>query len=111
MCFGGSSTGQITGFVARELNKNLGAGIMCLSGFAPNLKPIMDKLDAQDVIIAIDGCPASCVKKTLEMIGVTPNKYYDLVKDFGIAKEPKIDFSDENMNKVVDKIVNDIKEL
>ena len=110
VCFGGSSTGQMTGFIGRELNKNSGTGIMCLLGFAPNLKPIMDKLNAQEKIIAIDGCPIGCVKKTLEMINVTPDRYYDLVKDFGIEKEPKLDFDEEDMNKVVNKIINDIKE-
>ena len=111
VCFGGSSTGQMTGFIARELNKKAGAGIMCLSGVAPNLKPVMDKLNAQGAIIAIDGCPVGCVKKTLEMINVTPDRYYDLVTDFGIKKEPKIDFNEQEMNKVVDKILNDIKNL
>jgi len=111
VCFGGSSTGQMTGFIARELNKKSGAGIMCLLGFVPNLKPVMDKLNVQDIIIGIDGCPVGCVKKTLEMINVAPDRYYDLVKDFGIEKEPKLDFNEEEMNKVVDKIINDIKEL
>ncbi len=32
VCFGGSSTGQMTGFIARELNKKAGAGIMCVLG-------------------------------------------------------------------------------
>jgi len=83
---------------------------MCLPGVAPKLKPVMDKLNAQDTVIAIDGCPVGCVKKTLEMINVMPDRYYDLVTDFGIRKEPKIDFNEQEMNKVVDKIMNDIRE-
>lgn len=43
------------------------------------------------------------------MVNVTPNKYYDLVADFGIKKEPKMDFNEEEMNKVADKIMKDIK--
>jgi len=76
---------------------------------APNLKPAIDKLKARDIIIAIDGCPVGCVKKTHEIANVTPDKYYDLVADFGIKKEPKMDFNEEEMNKVVDKIMKDIK--
>jgi len=110
VCFGGSNTGQMTGFIARELNKKVGAGIMCPAGFAPDLKPVMDKLNAQDAIIAVDGCPVGCVKKTLEMIGMTPDRYYDLVGDFGIEKKPGLDFSEDDMKGVVGRIMSDIKE-
>ena len=68
-CSGASDVGAITDQAARKLNAE-GAGKMyCLAGIGGRVSGIMKTSEAACSILAIDGCPLSCAKRTLEEAG------------------------------------------
>lgn len=65
-CAGASYTGQMANKVAVELTKQGKGNIMCTTGIASNVPGIMKNTEGTDMIVAIDGCPLTCAKKSLE---------------------------------------------
>jgi len=84
-CSGGSDVGEITDRAARKLTKD-GAGKMyCLAGIGGRVSGIMASTEAAAAILAIDGCPLDCSRKTLEQAGFKGFLHLRL-SDLGIAK-------------------------
>lgn len=68
-CSGGSDVGALTDLAARKLTKD-GAGRMyCLAGIGGRVSGIMASTAGASRILAIDGCPLDCARKTLELAG------------------------------------------
>jgi uncharacterized metal-binding protein len=77
--------GEITDRAARKLTKD-GAGKMyCLAGIGGRVSGIMASTEAAAAILAIDGCPLDCSRKTLEQAGFKGFLHLRL-SDLGIAK-------------------------
>jgi len=65
-CSGAADVGKLSDLAARELTA-AGAGKMfCLAGIGGRVSGIMATTEAAQAILAIDGCPLDCAKKTLE---------------------------------------------
>lgn len=100
-CSGGSDVGALTDLAAREMTR-LGLGRMyCLAGVAGRVPDITENTQAAAAILAIDGCPKDCTKKTLELAGITKFAHLRL-SDLGFSKGAA-PASTENLAKVIAK--------
>lgn len=95
-CSGVADVGEIADRASRKLSK-LGIGKMfCAVGIGGKVQSIIDTTKEADELLAIDGCPLSCSKKTLELAGFNNIKQL-IVTDYGMKKgltevtEDKID--------------------
>lgn len=84
-CSGASDVGEIADRAGRKLTAD-GAGKMyCLAGIGGRVSGIMASTQAAGKILAIDGCPQDCARKTLEQAGFGAFQHMR-VTDLGMAK-------------------------
>lgn len=97
-CSGAADVGHISDLAARKLT-NEGAGKMfCLAGIGGRVSGIMETTKSAAAILAIDGCPLDCARKSLEEGGFKEFEHVRL-SDLGIEKG-KSPVSDELVGKV-----------
>jgi len=102
-CSGGSNVGQITNEAAKSLN-TLGKGKMyCLAGVGGNVSGIVESTKAAEKVVALDGCPVQCAKKTLNRAGFDLDVHV-IVTDLDIKKTYDFFMDIEEINKVVDEV-------
>ena len=75
--------------------------MFCLSGIGAHIPGMIESTKAANKIIAIDGCPVSCSKKTLEHAGFKVMAFN--LKDLGFEKG-KTRVNQENIEKASSKI-------
>jgi len=103
-CSGASDVGEIADRTGRYLTAG-GAGKMyCLAGIGGRVSGIVESTKAAAKILAIDGCPQDCAKKTLEHAGFDVFEHLR-VTDLGL-KKGKSPVTDENVNEVAEKAKN-----
>lgn len=102
-CSGGSNVGQIANEAAKDLTTTGYGKMYCLVGIGGHVSGIIESTKAAKKIIAIDGCPVACAKKTLEHAGFTVNEHV-VVTELGIEKVSSFKMNTEQINKVVEKI-------
>ena len=74
--------------------------MFCLAGIGGRVAGIMETTRSATAILAIDGCPLDCAKKTLEQTGFARFEHIRL-SDLGMEKG-KTAPTDEAVAKVVD---------
>jgi len=97
-CSGAADVGEIADKAARRLTQ-MGQGKMfCLAGLGGRVSGIMQTTAAASAILAIDGCPLDCARKTLEEAGFHTFAHLRLT-DMGMQKgkspadEPHVDLA------------------
>ena len=100
-CSGGSDVGELSDRVARKMAKCGQAKMFCLAGIGAHIPGMIESTKAANKLIAIDGCPVSCSKKTLEHAGFKVMAYN--LKDMGFEKG-KTNINDESIDRVLSKI-------
>jgi uncharacterized metal-binding protein len=70
-CSGAADTGAIADLAARLLDTEDKAWMSCLAGIGGRASGLLASAAAAPVLVAIDGCPLDCAKKTLELAGFT----------------------------------------
>ena len=84
-CSGAADVGAVADQAARKLTKD-GAGKMyCLAGIGGRVSGIMATTESAARILAIDGCPQNCARKTLEEGGFKKYEHLQL-SDLGMEK-------------------------
>lgn len=68
-CSGCSDAGELADRIARRLTREGAAEMSCLAGIGGRVKPLVNKANAAERILAIDGCPLNCTRHTLELAG------------------------------------------
>jgi uncharacterized metal-binding protein len=102
-CSGGSNVGQIANEAAKSLT-TLGKGKMyCLAGIGGHISNIIEATKAAKKIVAIDGCPVLCAKKTLEHAGLDMD-ISEIVTKMGIEKKHNFMYEIEEIKSVRNKI-------
>ncbi len=96
-CSGGSDVGALADLAARRLSKEGKGKMYCLAGVGGRVPGIMKTTEATEEILAIDGCPMECAKKTLEQAGIKKFKHLQLA-GLGFEKG-KAPGSEENVSK------------
>lgn len=84
-CSGGSNVGQIANQVGVKLAQEGMGKFFCLAGIGGHVSGMIESTKAGKVIVAIDGCPVACAKKTLEHAGFTIDEYVEITS-MGIDK-------------------------
>ncbi len=77
-CSGAADVGELADRSARKLSRDGVGKMSCLSGIGGNVSGIVKTAEAATSILAIDGCPLECAKKTLEAAGITRFNYLKL---------------------------------
>ena len=70
-CSGAADVGEISDRAARRLSAEGAGKMFCLAGVGGRVSGIMASTQAAAAILAIDGCPLDCARKTLEEAGFT----------------------------------------
>jgi len=100
-CSGCADVGELADQVARKLTRD-GAGKMaCLAGISGRVSGIVKSAEAAQSILAIDGCPLDCTRKTLEIAGFAKVNHLRL-SDLGFEKG-KTEISASSIASVIDK--------
>ena len=84
-CSGAADVGQIADQTARRLAAEGAGKMFCLAGIGGRVSGIVATTQAAAAILAIDGCPLDCARKTLEAAGFTQFLYLRL-SDLGMEK-------------------------
>jgi uncharacterized metal-binding protein len=84
-CSGAADVGKISDLAARQLTAEGAGKMFCLAGLGGRVTGIMETTRAAAAILAIDGCPLDCAKKTLEQAGFTKFDHVRL-SDLGMEK-------------------------
>jgi len=109
VCFGClSNTGRLTGVAGLKAIEKIGidkANISCLAALATKGKLVMDKTKEAEKIVVVDGCPLKCAKKIVEDSGFKIDQYINLVEDLHFEKGKPLDYTDEDVETVVNEIL------
>lgn len=70
-CSGASDVGGLSDRAARQMTLDQTGKMYCLAGIGGRVNAIMETTKAAAKILAIDGCPQECARKTLEQAGFT----------------------------------------
>jgi uncharacterized metal-binding protein len=99
-CSGSADVGEIADRASRVLTRD-GAGKMsCLAGIGGGVRGMIESAKAASEVLAIDGCPVDCAKKTLEKAGI--NNFVHLrVTDHGM-KKGESPATDENIDSIAE---------
>jgi uncharacterized metal-binding protein len=77
--------GGLSDAVARKVSRDTNYKMSCLAGIGGRVNTLMVNAAAAPVLVAIDGCPHDCARKTLELAGFTNVKHIR-VTDMGFKK-------------------------
>ena len=100
-CSGAADVGALADQAARKLNKEGAGKMFCLAGIGGRVSGIMKSTEAAASILAIDGCPLDCTKKSLEEAGFKQFNHLRLA-DLGFEKG-KTEVDAESIAKVTQK--------
>ena len=103
-CSGASNVGQIANQAGVRLTQNGIGRFFCLAGIGGHISGMIESTKAGKVIVAIDGCPVACAKKTLEHTGFNIDEYVQ-VTEMGIEKNHNFDLHPSDVGKVADHLV------
>jgi uncharacterized metal-binding protein len=100
-CSGAADVGHISDLAARKLTAEGAGKMFCLAGVGGRVSGIMASTEAAQSILAIDGCPLDCTRKTLEEAGFKQFEHLRLA-DMGLEKG-KTPVTEEVVAKVVNR--------
>lgn len=84
-CSGAADVGEIADQAARKLTRDGKGKMFCLAGIGGRVSGIVKNTEAASLIVAVDGCPLDCARKTLEEAGFTDFQHVR-VTDLGLTK-------------------------
>ena len=97
-CSGAADVGAVADQAARKLGRAGVGSMFCLAGVGGRVAPIMEKTMSASKILAVDGCPLSCVGETLKQAGIEQFEHL-LVTALGLEKG-NTPVNDESIEKV-----------
>jgi len=100
-CSGAADVGQASDLAARKLTAEGAGKMFCLAGIGGRVSGIMETTKAAAAVLAIDGCPLDCARKTLEEAGFTEFEHLRL-SDLGLEKG-KTPATEELVEKVASR--------
>jgi len=98
-CSGAADVGQASDLAARKLTAEGAGKMFCLAGIGGRVSGIVVTTQAASAVLAIDGCPLDCARKTLEEAGFGRFEHVRL-SDLGMEKG-KSPATDERVDQVV----------
>jgi len=107
-CSGGSNVGKIANQAAMDLTTLKKGKMYCLAGIGGHVNDIIESTKAAKKLVAIDGCPVQCGKKTLEHAGFAVDIHV-VVTELGIKKIYDFMMDLDDVNRVVDSVTRQIQ--
>jgi len=98
-CSGGSNVGQIANQAGVKLAQDGVGRFFCLAGIGGHVSGMIESTKAGKVLVAIDGCPVACAKKTLEHAGFNIDEYIEITS-MGIEKNHDLNPLTSDVEKV-----------
>ncbi len=98
----------MTNEVAKELTETGVGKMSCLASIGADLSGPIKAAKEGKFIVAIDGCPISCAKKSLERAGIKPDLSF-VVTELGVKKRPGPKAEHEDVKKIASEIVGKIR--
>jgi uncharacterized metal-binding protein len=102
-CSGGSNVGQIANQAGVKLTRDGMGRFFCLAGIGGHVSGMIESTKAGKMLVAIDGCPVACAKKTLEHAGFNIDEYVQ-VTDLGIEKNHQLNLNPPDVATVADHV-------
>ena len=96
-CSGAADVGHISDLAARKLSAEGVGKMFCLAGVGGRVSGIVATTEAASAILAIDGCPLDCARRTLEEANFSQFEHLRL-SDLGMEKG-KTPPTPENVDK------------
>jgi len=109
-CAGSSNVGQIANQAAVRLAQEGIGRYFCLAGIGGHVSGMIESTKAGKMLIAIDGCPVGCAKKTLEHTGFNIDEYVQ-VTELGIEKNHEFNVDRSDVQKVVNHLSSHLFEI
>jgi uncharacterized metal-binding protein len=106
-CAGSSNVGQIANQTAVRLAQEGVGRYFCLAGIGGHISGMIESTKAGKVLIAIDGCPVGCARKTLEHTGFNIDEYVQ-VTNLGIEKNHDLNILAPDVDNVVQHVESQI---
>jgi len=104
-CAGSSNVGQIANQAAIRLAQEGVGRYFCLAGIGGHVSGMIESTKAGKMLIAIDGCPVGCAKKTLEHAGFKIHEYVQ-VTDLGFEKNHDLNILAPDIGKVTHHVTS-----
>jgi len=102
-CSGSSNVGQIANQVGVKLTQDGMGRFFCLAGIGGHVSGMIESTKAGKMLVAIDGCPVACAKKTLEHAGFNLDEYVQ-VTELGVEKAHDFYINPADVEKVADHL-------
>ena len=102
-CSGGSNVGQLANETAKKLSSQGIGGMSCLAGIGGHVSGFAEAAREVKKIVAIDGCPVHCARKTLEHADC-PVTIHVVITELGIKKSSDFNLDEQNINKILNTI-------
>jgi len=106
-CSGGSNVGQIANQAGVKLTQDGMGRFFCLAGIGAHVSGMVESTKAGKMLVAIDGCPVACAKKTLEHAGFNIDEYVQ-VTDLEIEKNHDLNPLTPDVEKVTNHLASRI---
>ena len=100
-CSGAADVGELADRAARNLTRDGHGKMFCLAGIGGRVSGIMKTTESAVSILAIDGCPLDCARKSLEEAGFKKVNHLRL-SDLGFEKGQTA-LTEPNIAKVMEK--------
>lgn len=68
-CSGSADVGALADLAARQMTRDGIGKMSCLAGIGGRVSGLMASTECASKVLAIDGCPLNCAKKTLKLAG------------------------------------------
>jgi uncharacterized metal-binding protein len=107
-CSGGSNVGQIANETAKKLSSQGIGGMSCLAGIGGHISGFAEATREVKKVVAIDGCPVHCARKTLEHANC-PVTVHVVVTELGIRKTSDFHIDDKDIIKVENAVKEELK--
>jgi len=107
-CSGGSNVGQIANETAKRLTSQGVGGMYCLAGIGGHISGFAEATREVKKVVAIDGCPVHCARKTLEHADC-PVTVHVVVTELGIKKSSDFNLDDKEIVKVQNAVKEKLK--
>lgn len=112
-CAGASNVGQSTMLSSVQAANEVGydkAALLCLASISAGLANITNGAKEAKGIVAVDGCPMNCAKKTLEKAGFNLDEHLVVTKDLAVLKNFDLN-SSPDLEKIKDAVVEKINRV
>ena len=107
-CSGGSNVGQIANETAKKLSSQGIGGMSCLAGIGGHISGFAEATREVKKVVAIDGCPVHCARKTLEH-AECPVTVHVVVTELGIRKTSNLLLDKKDIAKVENAVKEKLK--